>query len=155
MARAKKASRILSDAEKRLAGMKVVNAELSFGDGISVPDLETKIINFRTTLAAYNQKLSEVDDIYEDVLDTEQDLYKLSSKLLSGVGLKYGRDSSEYETVGGSRLGKRRRRSSVETEAAPPENDTASNPQQENPQQENLQQENPQKENPQKEKVTA
>ncbi len=108
MARAKKASRVLTEAEKRLAGMKIVDAKLSFGGEISVPKLETQITTVRTKLATYNQLLSQVDEIYADVLDAEKDLSKLSSKLLAGVGIKYGRDSSEYETVNGVR----RRRSS-------------------------------------------
>ncbi len=103
MARAKKASRILTDAEKRLAGMRKVNAKLSFGGEISVPAMETKIVTVREKLATYNELLSEVDAIYEEVLNAEQDLSDLSSKLLAGVGLKYGKDSREYETVGGSR----------------------------------------------------
>ena len=103
MARAKKASRILTEAEKRLAGMRRVNAKLSFGGDISVSSLETKIVTVREKLATYNELLSDVDSIYEEVLNAEQDLSDLSSKLLAGVGLKYGKDSHEYETVGGSR----------------------------------------------------
>lgn len=111
MARAKKASRVLAEAEKRIAGMKTVNAKLSFGDEISVPAMAAKIVAVREKLAAYNELLSEVDEIYEEVLNAEQDLSDLSSKLLAGVGLKYGKDSREYETVGGSRRRRSPRRS--------------------------------------------
>ena len=111
MARAKRSSRILTDAEKRLAGMRAVNAKLSFGDEISVPAMEAKIVAVREKLAAYNELLSEVDEIYEEVLNAEQDLSNLSSKLLAGVGLRYGKDSHEYETVGGSRQRRSPRRS--------------------------------------------
>ena len=113
MARAKKASRVLTDAEKRLVGMRTVDAKLSFGGDISVPVLEKKILTVRQKLAAYNQLLSEVDEIYEEVLDAEQDLSKLSSKLLAGVGIKYGKKSSEYETVVGVRRRSTRRSEKV------------------------------------------
>ena len=117
MARAKKASRALTDAEKRLAGMKTIDAKLNFGGEISVPKLENKIVDVRNKLAAYNQLLSQVDDIYADVLDAEKDLSSLSSKLLAGIGMKYGRDSSEYETVSGARRRRSPRRSAGVAEA--------------------------------------
>ncbi|MGB3789777.1 MAG: hypothetical protein WA949_17325 [Phormidesmis sp.] len=129
MARAKKASRILNNAEKRLAGMKIVNPKLSFGEGISVPDLEKQIVAFREKLATYNQQLSQVDEIYDDVINAERDIYKLSSNLLAGVGIKYGKDSSEYETVRGARLRRRRRPSDTETIEIAPETEAATQPQ--------------------------
>ena len=113
MARAKKASRVLTDAEKRLAGMRTIDAKLSFGGEISVPSLEKKIVTVRTKLAEYNELLSQVDDIYADVLSAEKELSSLSSKLLAGVGMRYGRSSSEYETVSGTRRRSSRRTTSM------------------------------------------
>ncbi len=123
MARAKKASRILNDAEKRLAGIKIVNPKLTFGDGISVADLEKKIAAFREKLATYNEQLSQVDEIYDEVIDAEQDISKLASNLLAGVGIQYGKNSSEYETVRGVRS--RRRRPSTEAVERLPKSVTA------------------------------
>jgi hypothetical protein len=113
MARVKKASRILTKAEKRLAGMRTINTQLSFSEGVSVPVLEIKIVTVREKLAAYNELLSQVDEAYDEVLSAEQDLSDLSSKLLTGVGMQYGKNSREYETVGGARQGDRRRRRAV------------------------------------------
>ena len=113
MARAKKASRVLSNAEKRLAGMKTIDAKLNFGGEISVSSLESKIVAVREKLAKYNELLSQVDDIYADVLSAEKDLSSLSSKLLAGVGMKYGRGSSEYETVSGIRRRRPSRRTTI------------------------------------------
>lgn len=113
MARIKKASRVLTKAEKRLAGMRTINTQLSFSEGISVPVLEIKIVTVREKLAAYNELLSQVDEAYDEILNAEQDLSDLSSKLLAGVGMQYGKNSREYETIGGARQGDRRRRRAV------------------------------------------
>jgi hypothetical protein len=71
------------------------------------------LIKKRERLAAYNELLSQVDEAYSQVLDAEQDLSDLSSKLLTGVGMQYGKSSLEYATVGGARQGDRRRRRAV------------------------------------------
>ncbi|MCI5227560.1 MAG: hypothetical protein D3918_13095, partial [Candidatus Electrothrix sp. AX2] len=41
----------------------------------------------------------------------EKELRDLSSRMLSGVKVKYGRDSNEYEMAGGTRLSDRKRKS--------------------------------------------
>lgn len=110
MARAKKTSRILPKAEKRLAGMRSINANLNFSDGVSIPAFETSINSVRQTLLVYNTLLSKVDEAYNEVLDAEQDLAGVSKKMLLGVAFKYGKDSNEYEMAGGSREEPRPRR---------------------------------------------
>lgn len=110
MARAKKTSRVLPKAEKRLAGMKSISGNLNFGNGISTPAFETSIASVREKLAVYNTLLSKVDEAYNEVLDAEQDLAGVSKKMLLGVAFKYGKDSNEYEMAGGSREEPRPRR---------------------------------------------
>ena len=110
MARAKKTSRILHKAEKRLAGMKSISGNLNFGNGISTPALETNITSVREKLAVYNTLLSKVDEAYNEVLDAEQELSNMSKRMLMGVAFKYGKDSNEYEMAGGSREEPRPRR---------------------------------------------
>ena len=109
MARAKKAPRILPDSEKRLSGLKSVDPKLNFGNGISVAALEGKIKQFRDILETYNDKLSGIDATYKEVLAAEAELTALYSKLLAGVGMRYGKDSSEYDRVRGARQSVRRR----------------------------------------------
>lgn len=110
MARAKKTSRILPKAEKRLAGMRSINANLNFGNGVSIPAFETSINSVRAKLLVYNTLLSKVDEAYNEVLDAEQELSGVSKKMLLGVAFKYGKESNEYEMAGGAREEPRPRR---------------------------------------------
>ncbi|MCI5194555.1 MAG: hypothetical protein D3915_15810 [Candidatus Electrothrix sp. AU1_5] len=45
------------------------------------------------------------------ITPVEKELRDLSSLMLSGVKVKYGRDSNEYEMAGGTRLSDRKRKS--------------------------------------------
>lgn len=121
MARAKKAPRILPDAEKRLSSLKSVDPKINFGNGISVSALEGKVKQFRDILEVYNDQLSSIDATYKEVLAAEAELTAVYNKLLAGVGMRYGKDSSEYDRVRGARQGTRRR-------SAPSPETTEANP---------------------------
>ncbi|MCI5168677.1 MAG: hypothetical protein D3903_21920, partial [Candidatus Electrothrix sp. GM3_4] len=45
-----------------------------------------------------------------DFRTLEKELRDLSSRMLSGVKVKYGRDSNEYEMAGGTRLSDRKKK---------------------------------------------
>ena len=121
MARPKKASRALPKAEKRLAGLKSIDAKLNLGNGATIQAYESKINAVRSTLADYNRLLSQVDAAYNKALEAEDELAELSSKMLKGVAWKYGETSSEYEMAGGKRKGERRRKASKPVGEAMPE----------------------------------
>ena len=112
MARAKKTSRALPKAEKRLAGLKSIDVKLNLGNGATVQAYESKITAVRNTLSAYNTLLSQVDAAYNNALVAESELAEMSAKMLKGVAWKYGDTSSEYEMAGGTRKGERRRKAS-------------------------------------------
>ncbi|MCI5134384.1 MAG: hypothetical protein D3920_04760 [Candidatus Electrothrix sp. AW2] len=49
-------------------------------------------------------------DLGNDFRTLEKELRDLSSRMLSGVKVKYGRDSNEYEMAGGTRLSDRKKK---------------------------------------------
>ena len=110
MARRKKNSSILPKAESRLAGMKSIDAKLDLGNGMSAINFEKEIGALRLKVEAYNTLLSRADQASNEIFKAEKQLASVSEKMLLGVAVKYGKDSSEYEMAGGSRRGDRRRR---------------------------------------------
>ncbi|MCI5159415.1 MAG: hypothetical protein D3906_13475, partial [Candidatus Electrothrix sp. AUS1_2] len=58
---------------------------------------------------AYNGLLAQADAAGNDFRALEKELRGLSSLMLSGVKVKFGRDSNEYEMAGGTRLSERKK----------------------------------------------
>ncbi len=122
MARRKKESNTLAKAEQRLSGMKSIQDKLDLGNGLSTAAYEKEIVALRNEIAEYNMLLSKVDMLSNRVKSAEKALAGTTSMMLTGVALKYGKDSSEYEMAGGTRKSERRKRSvsqSVAAEAVP------------------------------------
>jgi len=115
MARRKKTSATLSKAEKRLSGLKSINPKLDLGNGITLASFEKEIVALRQTIETYNTLLSKVDDASNAVKEAEKGLSVVSENVLLSVKVKYGKDSSEYEMAGGTRLSERRRRRTAQS----------------------------------------
>lgn len=60
-------------------------------------------------LDAYNGLLNEIDALNNDILAGEKALGALSERMLDGVGVKFGKDSNEYEQAGGVRKSERKK----------------------------------------------
>jgi phosphoribosylcarboxyaminoimidazole (NCAIR) mutase len=103
------ASSAQNQAKVRLSGMKSLSETLDLGDGVSVASLEVLGAEAAAKLAAYNQKLSEADTLANELDAIDKELKQLSSRALSKVAGKYGRDTSEYEAVGGVRTSERKK----------------------------------------------
>lgn len=57
----------------------------------------------------YNTALSKLDGLLNDLKNEEKKLQTLSGEMLAAVGVKYSKDSSEYEKAGGVRTSERKR----------------------------------------------
>ena len=60
-------------------------------------------------LETHNTALAAVDKTGNTLKAEEKALSKLSSKMLTGVGLRFGLDSDAYEQAGGTRESERRK----------------------------------------------
>ena len=109
MPRPKKKSLALPDATKRLSGMRSIDPKLDFGSGYSNTEFAKRIDKVNVDLDAYNTLLSKVDEAYNAFVDSEKALVKFSGKMLANVGIRYDKDSSEYEMAGGVRTRDRKR----------------------------------------------
>jgi hypothetical protein len=109
MPRPKKKSLVLPKAEKRLSGMKSIDSELDFGNGLSNAAFESRLNVVRSKLDVYNTLLSKLDESYNEFTEAEKALMTISENMLLSVAIKYGRKSTQYEMAGGVRRGERRR----------------------------------------------
>ncbi|NEQ62945.1 MAG: hypothetical protein F6K53_38515 [Moorea sp. SIO4A1] len=121
MARLKRSSRKLMNAERRLASLKSINARLDLGNGMTIEELEASIQSVREKLETYNTILSTLDGAYNNLLEAEEILGGLSEKMLMAVAVKYGKNSFEYEMAGGVRRSERKRRIRRTIDSADPE----------------------------------
>jgi hypothetical protein len=113
MARRKRNSRILSQAERRVESLQSISVTLDFGNGLTLDAYASVITELRSRLAAYNTALSAIDRMADDVNIVEQAVLEMSEKMLLGVGSRYGKISPEYEMAGGSRRKTNRRSTAV------------------------------------------
>lgn len=121
MARRKKTSAMLTKAEQRLSGLKSIDSKIDLGHGVTLASFQKEIETLRQSIDRYNTLLSQVDDASNAIGAAEKQLSVAAENVLLGVKMKYGKDSSQYEMAGGTRLSDRRRRrvsqSVVETAA--------------------------------------
>lgn len=117
MAFRKKNSATAEASRQRLTGLKTIDSTLDFGNGQTIAAFEAKIVEMEAALEVYNAKLSEADharNLFEAKEQAVLDFYK---RMLSGVGVRFGYDSSEYEVAGGTRTSDRKKTPMKKVEA--------------------------------------
>ena len=90
-------------AQARLDALKSLDPNLDLGYGLTLVAYQALINTAQAKLSAYNTLLSQVDDAQNALRAAEQELRPFSARLLAGVGVKYGKNSSQYEMAGGTR----------------------------------------------------
>ncbi len=103
----------LTQAEKRLTGLKAINPDLDFGNDRSIAKLNLQTTELRSKLAEYNDAIALLETRKKEIRNLEKGINDLSSILLKGVGFEYGQDSDEYEMAGGVRTSDRVRKSRI------------------------------------------
>ena len=109
MGRKRRTSSVLDTTQQRLAGLKSIDPEPDFGGDMTVAAFTAKANGFTGNLATYNQHMAALDDEQNAIDTEEEDLRDWNSRWLSAIEAKYGRDSSEYEMVGGTRTSDRKK----------------------------------------------
>lgn len=114
MAFKRKSSQVLAAAQTRAANLKSIAPVLDLGSGLTLAAYNTKITAAEAALEAYNIQLAKADALGNDFKAVEKELSALSTRMLAGVGVKYGKDSSEYEMAGGTRSSEIKRKKKPE-----------------------------------------
>jgi hypothetical protein len=104
MAYRRKSSEIIAEAQERSGNLRAIDPNLDLGNGLTAAAYDAKIAETQAALDAYNGHLAQADAAGNDFQALEKDLRDFSSQMLSGVKVKYGRDSNQYEMAGGKRL---------------------------------------------------
>jgi hypothetical protein len=68
-----------------------------------VAAFDNKITTVQTALETYNTLLAQAEAALNELNDRKKNLGTLSGRMLAGVGVMFGKDSSEYEMAGGTR----------------------------------------------------
>lgn len=89
MAFQRKSSKHIADAQERAANLRGIDPALDLGNDL--------------TLAAFNARLAKADAAGNEFRAAEKQLRAQSARMLAAVGVKYGKDSNEYEMAGGTR----------------------------------------------------
>ncbi|MBD2526350.1 hypothetical protein [Nostoc sp. FACHB-133] len=109
MTQRKRNSMSLTKAERRIEGMQTINPQLDFSNGFSIATYNTRVIELREKLAAYNQAQIIVDKTHNALLEAERELNTYSEQMLLNVASRYGKNSDEYEMAGGTRRSDRKK----------------------------------------------
>lgn len=113
MARKKRTSPAADKATQRASALASISPTLDLGNGLTLAAYNAAIaaINAPTTgkLAVYNATLSQLDGQLNDLQAAEKSLNTLSESMLAGTGVKFGKDSDEYEQAGGVRKSERKK----------------------------------------------
>lgn len=109
MARLRRSSTILETARQRLAGLQSITPKPNFGPALHLGQYEQNIDALRASLDQYNQTVSLLDQMQNELENDEAKLNDKSKRMLATTGATYGSDSSEDEQVGGTRTSARKR----------------------------------------------
>ncbi|MCW5314330.1 hypothetical protein GTQ43_11085 [Nostoc sp. KVJ3] len=113
MPRKKRSSPLLEKTEQKVIGFKSINSSLDFGDSISLSYLTQLTGQLRNQIDQYNMMLTALDSAKAEIETLEKTIRETSERLVSGVALKYGKDSREYEMTGGVRKSDRIRKATI------------------------------------------
>jgi DNA-binding ferritin-like protein len=95
----------IAQAAKRLTGLKAIDptAQLELGNGYSIPNYIEAIATVQKQVDAYNEGVKKLNGLKNATDAAEKKLDKYTSGMLTAVGQKYNKDSTEYEQAGGTR----------------------------------------------------
>lgn len=96
-------SKPLDKLKFRIEAAKSFDEEFDFGNGINAIELEEFSNELENSINDYNQTLSDADDMRDMIRNLEHQANDISDRLLSLVGGTYGKDSLEYQRMGGTR----------------------------------------------------
>ena len=108
MARLKRSSNVLETARQRLSGLKSITPKPNFGNTLDLDQYEQEIDAYSANLDRYNDTLSLLDRLANDLEAGEAQLRDKNKRMLAATGALYGPDSNEYETAGGTRASERK-----------------------------------------------
>lgn len=103
------ASKVIELAAARIAALESIDPPIDLGPDMTLASFKALHALAHSKHDAYNALLAEADEAQNDFELHEKKLHDVSTRMLAGIGAKFGRDSSEYEMLGGRRTSERKR----------------------------------------------
>ncbi len=95
MARLRRSSAVLETARLRLSGLKSITPKPVFGAALDLDHYEQDVTAFGAQLDKYNETVSLLDRMQNEIDEAEERLKDKNKRLLAATGAMYGPDSSE------------------------------------------------------------
>ena len=90
-------------AQDRLSGLMNIDPIIDLGNGLSAQSYQDKIEMTEAKLNAYVNAVAKADAARAMLIDAEKELSDFSDHIMRGVSVKFGMNSAEYVSVGGTR----------------------------------------------------
>ena len=90
-------------AQDRLSGLMNIDPIIDLGNGLSAQSYQDKIEMTEAKLNAYVNAVAKADAARALLIDAEKELSDFSDHIMRGVSVKFGMNSAEYVSVGGTR----------------------------------------------------
>lgn len=101
--RKRKRSRNLEAAQHRLNALQNIDENIEFSAGFTTESYKALVEDAIDQLHRYNAMLANVDRQKSDLRRLEKKLADANERVFSGIITQFGRDSIEYEMIGGTR----------------------------------------------------
>jgi hypothetical protein len=79
------------------------------GEGVTVAAFEAVVKLPVAKINQYNSLLSQADELLNEINAAIKEMNEMSAKALIGGKFKFGKDSSQYEMMGGTRASERKK----------------------------------------------
>lgn len=96
-------SKPLEKLKFRVESLKSVKPDFDFGNGMTAGELEQFGSELEEKINSYNKTLADADTLKDQIQELEREANDISERLLAMVVGNYGRDSLEYQRMGGTR----------------------------------------------------
>ena len=90
-------------AQDRLSGLMNIDPIIDLGNGLRAQSYQDKIEMTVAKLNAYVNAVAKADAARALLIDAEKELSDFSDHIMRGVSVKFGMNSAEYVSVGGTR----------------------------------------------------
>jgi hypothetical protein len=109
MARPPGTAVVLETARKRVAGLRACKTKPTLGAEMSPESVEADMAAIAAKVAARDELKATLDQTSNEIERLVAGLNDKNTRILAGVGAQLGKDSDEYEQVGGTRTSERKR----------------------------------------------
>ena len=100
---------VLETSRKRVAGLRACKTKPTLGTELSPESVEADMAAIAAKIAARDELKATLEQASNEIERMVAALNDKNTRILAGVGAQLGKDSDEYEQVGGTRTSERKK----------------------------------------------